>query len=163
MIFTLDCSFDTPLQDPVYPLRAPRGLPLVAVMPFSAHGADPALVPMGLAIANTLREGLMQSPRMEALLVQSEVLEKAPPHAVELICRELRVGHLIGGKCHGTGTEPSLYVEVADTRGWHVQWAHFYRGGARALLEPGSQSMATLVDILRRALAPDRPPTTPRA
>jgi TolB-like protein len=159
----LDCSFDTPLQDPVYPIRPRRGLPLVAVMPFSAHGADPGLAPMGLAIANTLREGLMRLPRMEALLVESETLANAPPHAVELICRELRVGHLIGGKCHGTGKEPSLYVEVADTRGWHIHWAHFYRGGARAMLEPDSAPMATLVDILQRALAPERIPTLRRA
>jgi TolB-like protein len=159
----LDCSFDIPLQDPVYPIRAPRGLPLVAVMPFSAHGADPGLVPMGLAITNTLKEGLLRSPRMESILVESETLANAPPHAVELVCRELRVGHLIAGKCHGTGTEPSLYIEVADTRGWHIQWAHFYRGGARAMLEPDSQPMATLVDILQRALAPERLPTIRRA
>jgi TolB-like protein len=150
--------FDTPLLDPVVPVKAPRGRPLVAVLPFAPHGADPRLRLMGEEIADLLRERLQRDPAMQAILISSDFLAKAPPHALELICRELRVGHLISGKCHQTGDEPSLYVELTDTREWHIHWAHFYRCGARSLLAPGGEPMTTLVDILQRALVPHAQP-----
>ena len=78
---------------------------------------------------------------MQAILISSDFLAKAPPHALELICRELRIGHLISGKCHGTGSEPSLYVELTETREWHIRWADFYGGGAHALLAEEGEAM----------------------
>ena len=70
-----------------------------------------------------------------------------------LFCRELRVGYLISGKCHATGDEPSLYVELTDTRDWHVRWAEFYRFGAGSMLAEDGQAVAALVRQLRAALA----------
>ena len=145
---------DIPLSEPPVPIRPQPGRPMVAVLPFAGEGEDPSLRRMGEAIADLLHEGLQRHPAMQPILVRSEFLAKAPPHALELVCRELRVGHLISGKCHGTGDEPSVYVELSDTRQWHICWAHFYRGGARGLLDPQGETMPTLVDILGRALGP---------
>lgn len=127
--------------------------PLVAVMPFTPNGTDPSLRMMGEELADRLRERLAGDPAVQAILISSEFLCKAPPHALELICRELRVGHLISGKCHGTGDRPSLYIELTETREWHIRWAEFYVGGARTLLDPeGSAMMDQLVKELRTAL-----------
>jgi adenylate cyclase len=122
--------------------------PLVAVLPFTAHGPDPSLRLMCAELADRLREHLAQDPALQAILISSEFLAKAPPHALELICRELGVGHLISGRCHGTGKEPSVYVELTDTREWCIRWADFYGGGARALLAQDSDAMAALVQEL---------------
>jgi len=126
--------------------------PLVAVLPFATLGAAPSLQGLGDEIADLLRERLERDPALQAILISSDFLAKAPPHAIELICRELRVGHLISGKCHGHGCEPSLYLEVTDTRDWHIRWAHFYRERARALLSDDDGAMSELVASLRRLL-----------
>jgi TolB-like protein len=125
--------------------------PLVAVLPFTTSGNDRGLQLLGDDIADRLRESLAADPAMQAILIRSEFIAKAPPHALELICRELRVGHLISGKCHG-GDEPSVYVELTDTREWHVRWAEFYRGAARTLAAGDGPSMSALVGELRVAL-----------
>ena len=126
--------------------------PLVAVLPFTPCGGDASLPLLCSELAERLRERLARDPVLQAILISSDFLAKAPPHALELICRELRVGHLLTGKCHGTGTEPSLYVELTDTRDWHIRWADFYAEGARALLAEDSEAMATLVREVRSEL-----------
>jgi TolB-like protein len=126
--------------------------PLVAVLPFQTLGGDASLQGLGGEIADVLRERLESDPVLHAILISSDFLSKAPPHAIELICRELRVGYLISGKCHGHGGEPSLYVEVTDTRDWHIRWANFYRERARALLADEGNAMSELVASLRRLL-----------
>lgn len=126
--------------------------PLVAVLPFTTIGEAPGLHALGTELADLLRERLESDPVLHAILISSDFLAKAPPHAIELICRELRVGYLISGKCHGHGGEPSLYVEVTDTRDWHIRWANFYRESARALLVDEGNAMSELVASLRRLL-----------
>lgn len=125
---------------------------MVAVLPFSTSGSGPGLQQLGEQVTERLRQSLAADPAMQALLVSSDYLEKAPPYALELICRELRVGHLITGKCHATGDEPSVFVELTDTRDWHVRWAEFYRGAARTLAAGDGPSMTALVRELRMAL-----------
>ncbi len=132
------------------------GRPLVAVLPFTPCGDDPRLALLGTEIADRLRERLASDPATRAILISSDFLAKAPPHALELICRELRVGHLISGKCHATGPEPSLYVELTDTREWHIRWADFQRFGARRMLAEDGEAMDRLVAQLRTTLAEHR-------
>jgi adenylate cyclase len=126
--------------------------PLVAVLPFTPNGGDDALRLLGNEVADRLRERLAKDPALHAILISSDFLAKAPPHALELICRELRVGHLISGKCHPTGDQPSVYIELTDTRDWHIRWADFYGGGARALLAEDSPVMDAVVQELRAEL-----------
>lgn len=125
---------------------------MLAVLPFTISGSGPGLQQLGEQLTERLRESLAADPAMRSILVSSDVLAKAPPHALELICRELRVGHLILGKCHGTGDEPSVYVELTDTRQWHVCWAEFYRGAARTLAAGDGPSLSAIVGELRMAL-----------
>ncbi|MDB5897643.1 MAG: hypothetical protein JWP41_1245 [Ramlibacter sp.] len=125
--------------------------PLVAVLPFK-HAGAPSLRLVGQDIADLLRERLQQDPALQAILISSDYLAKAPPHAVDLVCRELRIGHVISGQCHGHGDKPSLYVELADTHGWNVRWAHFHHAGARSLLAPDSEEMTAMIAALRREL-----------
>jgi TolB-like protein len=129
-----------------------RRRPLVAVLPFTPAGDDALLRILGDDIADVLRERLAHDPAVQAILISSDFLSKAPPHALELICRELGVGFLVSGKCHGTGGQSSLYIELTDTRDWHIRWAQFYRGTARTLLAPDSAEMSELVASLRHAL-----------
>lgn len=144
------------MQEPILELPADTVAairrPLVAVLPFQAAGDDPALRLLGCEVADVLREQLARDPALQAILISSDFLAKAPPHAVELICRELHVGYLVSGKCHGTISKPSVYVELTDTRDWHIHWAHFHREHARTLLADGSEAMADLVAALRRSL-----------
>ena len=128
--------------------------PLVAVLPFTASGDDASLGLLGSELADRLREQLARDPALQPILISSDFLAKAPPHALELICRELGVGHLISGKCHGTGDQPSVYVELTDTRDWHIRWADFYGGGASALLAEDGEAMARVVQELRTELLP---------
>lgn len=130
--------------------------PLVAVLPFTPAADDPALRLLGGELADTLRERLHRDPALQAILISSEFLAKAPPHALELICRELRVGYLLSGKCHPGGRDPSLYLELTETFDWHIRWAEFYRGRARALLAPGAPAMTDLLAVLRRMLTERR-------
>ena len=132
------------------------GRPLVAILPFTPCGDDPALRLLGNQIGDRLRDRLAKDPATQAILISSDFLSQAPPHAIELICRELRVGHLISGKCHPTGDEPSLYVELTDARDWLVRWADFYGHGARAMLAEDGAAMNQLVAGLRGALAEQR-------
>lgn len=126
--------------------------PNVAVLPFLANGNDPELVMLGRAVRYRLRDRLEREPALRGRVIQSARLDHAPPHALELICRELRVGHLITGKCHPTGRHPSMYVELADTRSWFVRWADFLVGGARPLLAADSPKMDEMVAALRTEL-----------
>lgn len=126
--------------------------PLVAVLPFEPRGDDPSLRLLANEIADRLRERLARDPVLQAILISSDFLAKAPPHAVELICRELRVGHLISGRCHATGGQPSLYVELTDTRDWHIRWAEFLPGGARSLLAEDSEALEAMVSEVRHEL-----------
>ena len=145
-----------PALDAALAITPFTGRPLIAVLPFTACGGDPQLALLGIEIADRLRERLASDPVMQAILISSDFLAKAPPHALELICRELRVGHLISGKCHPTGSEPTLYVELTDTRDWHIRWADFRRFGARRMLADDGVAMTRLVADLRRALAEQR-------
>ncbi|MDB5956105.1 MAG: hypothetical protein JWP60_2713 [Ramlibacter sp.] len=147
----------SPLSDPAPYVPPELSRPLVAVLPFRPNGDNADLRILGEEIADLLRERLAADPAMQAILISSDFLAKAPPHALELICRELRIGHLISGKCHGTASEPSLYVELSDTREWHIRWANFYRGGARALLAAEGEAMQSMAGQLRRILV-ERPP-----
>lgn len=137
--------------------------PLVAVLPFQSERRQPALRVLGASLADHLRESLAQDPELQAILISSEFLAKAPPHALELVCRELAVGHLVTGRCHGTPDKPSLYVELADTREWHIRWARFFRADARVLLAPGSPEMAQTVAELRQVLVKPHRSTTWRS
>ena len=107
-------------------------------------------------IADLLRERLAQDAALQAILISSDFLAKAPPHAVELICRELGIGHLVSGQCHGTGQRASLYIELTDTRDWHIRWARFFRGTAHTLLAESGAEMGQLVANLRRELVEQR-------
>ena len=126
----------------------------MAILPFTANGDDASLRLLGNELADRLREHLARDPDLQPILISSDFLAKAPPHALELICRELRVGHLICGKCHGTGEQPSVYMELTDTRDWHIRWADFYGGGASALLAEDGEAMARVVHELRSELLP---------
>ncbi len=130
---------------------------LVAVLPFAPQEGDESLRLLGTEIADVLREQLARDPAMQAILISSDFLSKAPPHAIELICRELGVGYVITGKCHFYGDSQSLYVELTDTREWHIRWAHFFRGQARELLDGEGELMAGMVRTLKRTLA-EHPP-----
>jgi TolB-like protein len=129
-----------------------RPRPLVAVLPFTPGAEDPALRLLGNDIADLLRERLGQDAALQAILISSDFLAKAPPHALELVCRELRVGFLVSGQCHGSGSLASLYVELTDTRDWHIRWARFFRGTAHTLLSERGAEMTQLVANLRREL-----------
>lgn len=133
-----------------------RRRPLVAVLPFTPAADDASLRLLGNDIADLLRERLAQDAALQAILISSEFLAKAPPHAVELICRELGIGHLVSGQCHGSGGRASLYVELTDTRDWHIRWARFFRGTAHTLLSEGGAEMGQLVANLRRELVEQR-------
>ena len=135
------------------PADAPsRRRPLVAVLPFTPRGEDASLRLLGNDIADLLRERLAQDAELQAILISSDFLAKAPPHAVELICRELRIGYLVSGQCHGGAGRASLYVELSDTRDWHIRWARFFRGTAHTLLCETGAEMGQLVANLRREL-----------
>lgn len=133
-------------------IAPPRRRPLVAVLPFTPGGEDASLRLLGNDIADLLRERMAQDPAVQAILISSDFLAKAPPHAVELICRELGIGHLVSGHCHGSGSRASLYVELTDTRDWHIRWARFFRGTAHTLLCESGAEMGRLVANLRREL-----------
>lgn len=128
--------------------------PLVAVLPFAAVGGDPALRLLGSELADLLRERLARVPALSAILISSEFLERAPEHALELICRQLHIGHLVTGKCYRHPLGESLYLELTDTRQWNVQWAQFCRGDARALFAPDSRVLASLQVALQETLQP---------
>jgi TolB-like protein len=139
------------LQPRLDALPAPTR-PLVAVLPFTSNTGGAALRLLGNELADRLRERLARVPALQAILISSDFLAKAPPHAVELICRELRVGHLISGKCHPTGDQPSVYIELTDTRDWHIRWAEFLPGGARSLLAEDSEALEAIVSEVRDEL-----------
>lgn len=126
--------------------------PLVAVLSFLPASDDEELRLLGVEVADALRARLGRDPALQAILINSEFLSKAPPHALELVCRELRVGHVLSGRCHGSGATASLYIELADTREWCVRWARFYRGSAHALLREDGEAMTQLVAELRPVL-----------
>lgn len=126
---------------------------LVAVLPFIAPAGHEELRLLGIEVADVLREQLARYPAMQAILINSDFLTQAPPHALELVCRELGVGYIITGKCHWFEPDHSLYVEMSDTRDWHVRWANFYGGRARAAVDPAGELMADMADSLRRVVA----------
>ncbi|MDB5859280.1 MAG: hypothetical protein JWQ76_2969 [Ramlibacter sp.] len=140
----LDDEYDTALA-----LRRP----LVAVLPFAPAGDDAALRLLGSELAVQLRERLARAPALSAILISSEFIDRAPEHALELICRQLHIGHLVTGKCyrHPRGRS-SLYVELTDTRDWHVRWAQVFRGTAHDLLLPESPELEALQASLQAAL-----------
>lgn len=138
--------------DALPPLRRP----LVAVLPFTPVNGDAALRLLGSELADMLRERLARVPALGAILISSDYLAGAPEHALELICRQLRVGHLVSGRCHRGPGSPSLYLEVTDTREWQLRWAGFYRGRALDLLAPECPLWDSLQVQLKTALR--RPP-----
>ena len=127
--------------------------PLVAVLPFAPAGDDESLRLLGSGLAQQLREGLGQVPAIDAILVSSEVIERAPEHALELICRQLHIGHLVAGKCSRDSRGGcSLYVELTDTRTWNLRWAEVFRGTAEAMMLPDSTELAALTASVQAAL-----------
>jgi TolB-like protein len=140
------------LSNPVPDAVLFRRRPLVAVLPFTPAADEPSLRLLGGDLADVLRERLARDPALQAILISSDFLAKAPPHAVELICRELGIGYLVSGQCHAAGERPSVYIELTDTRDWHIRWARFFRGTARSLLASDGDEMSRLVATLRREL-----------
>ena len=127
--------------------------PLVAVLPFAPAGEDEALRLLGSGLAQQLRAGLALAPAISAILISSEFIERAPEHALELICRQLRIGHLVTGKCSRDARGGcSLYVELTDTRDWNVHWAQVFRGTADAMMLPESTELARMQASVQAAL-----------
>jgi TolB-like protein len=127
--------------------------PLVAVLPFAPAGEDAALRLLGSGLAQQLRLGLAQAPAISAILINSEFLERAPEYALELICRQLHIGHLVSGRCSRDARgNCSLYVELTDTRDWNVHWAQVFRGTAGAMMLPESTELAQLQASVQAAL-----------
>ena len=142
-------DLDEDEQDTALALRRP----LIAVLPFAPAGEDAALRLLGSELAEQLRERLAQAPALSAILISSEFIERAPEHALELICRQLHIGHLVTGKCYRhPGGRSSLYVELTDTRDWHVRWAQVFRGTAHDMLLPDSTELAALQAGVQAAL-----------
>ncbi|MDB5749882.1 MAG: hypothetical protein JWP65_303 [Ramlibacter sp.] len=139
------------------PLVPRRRRPLVAVLPFAGSAADDELRLLGTDLADLLRELLAATPELGSILISSEFLSRAPEHALELICRQLRVGYLISGTCYHFGPGTSLYIELADTRHWHIVWADYLKGNARDLLDPASATTARVLAGLRHALRHHHP------
>ena len=133
-----------------------RRRPLVAILPFGGDG-DANLRMLATEAADLLRDLLAATPDVGSILISSDFLSRAPDHALELICRQLRVGYLISGTCYRFGAGTSLYIELADTRSWHVVWAEFLKGNARDLLDPSGDTMAGVLQGLRRALRHHQP------
>jgi TolB-like protein len=131
---------------------APLRRPLVAVLPFDAADGDAALRLLGSELADLLREGLSAMPDLRTILIRSECLERAPDYALDLICRQLRIGQLVTGRCHHTPVGNALYIEVSETREGKVLWARYLRGEPRELLAPESPQLAALRDELAHAL-----------
>ncbi|QJW83611.1 hypothetical protein HK414_04530 [Ramlibacter terrae] len=134
-----------------------RRRPLVAVLPFAGGQDDDSLRMLGTEAADLLRDLLAATPDIGSILISSDFLSRAPDHAPELICRQLRVGYLISGTCYRFGNATSVYVELADTRSWHVVWADFLKGNARELLDPAGKTMAGVLEGLRHALRHHHP------
>lgn len=126
--------------------------PLVAVLPFGCGQDDASVRMLATEAADLLRDLLAATPDVGSILISSDFLSRAPDHALELICRQLRVGYLISGTCYCFGGHTSLYIELADTRSWHVVWAEFLKGNARDLLDPSGDTMAGVLEGLRQAL-----------
>jgi TolB-like protein len=132
--------------------------PLVAVLPFGSVDGDASLALLGSELAEMVRERLAGVPELRAILISSAFLERAPEHALDLICRQLHVGRLVTGRCHRAATGASLFVEVSETREGKVLWASFLRGTAHELLAPDSAQMERLHVGLAQALRPQSPP-----
>ncbi|RYZ06051.1 MAG: hypothetical protein EOO24_11995 [Comamonadaceae bacterium] len=141
----------------IEPLVPRRRRPLVAVLPFGTRQEDDTLRMLGTDVADLLRECLAGTPDLGSILISSDFLSRAPDHALELICRQLRVGYLISGTCYEFGLGTSLYIELADTRRWHIVWADFLKGNARDLLDPDSAAMHRVLDGLRHSLRHHQP------
>ena len=62
------------------------------------------------------------------------------------------MGYLISGRCYRIGVGTSVYVELADTRQWHVVWADFIQRDERELLDPRGEAMLRVVAGVRQAL-----------
>ena len=60
---------------------------------------------------------------------------------------------MVTGKCYRHPNGRSfLYVELTDTRDWHVRWAQVCRGTAHDLLLPESAELASVQAGLQGAL-----------
>jgi len=147
----LDSNADIPLISPS-PGTPAGGRPLLAVLPFKPAHDDEQLHMLGQDAAQQLRESLCQLPQFATILISSDFLAKAPPHALELICRQLGVGHVITGKCYMANGTPLLFIELTDSRTWHILWAHHFKGDVHALAAPGSEAMESLVATLQLSL-----------
>jgi TolB-like protein len=150
-----------PADAPVDPADITPALlrrPLVAVLPFGSVAGDASLRLLGSELAELVRERLARVPELRAILISSEFLERAPEHALDLICRQLHVGRLVTGRCHRGAAGASLFVEVSETREGKVLWACFLRAAAHELLDPDSPAMAGLHAGLAQALRPPPPP-----
>lgn len=142
-----------PVLPATEPILSRRRRPLVAVLPFTTQHHNDKLRLLGADVADALRRRLAVTPGVGSLLIRSEFLSRAPDHARELICRQLRVGHLVSGRCYEILPGiTSLYIELADTRSWHVTWADFIKGNARDLLDIRCDAMTRVVESLRTAL-----------
>lgn len=134
-------------------LAPPGRRPQVAVLPFSNTEADASLRLLGSQAGDLLRNSLARIPEVGAILISSEFLSRAPEHALELICRQLRVGYLVSGRCYRLGAGTALYVELADTRHWHILWADFFfRRHAHELLDADSDDWVRMLAGLRHTL-----------
>jgi TolB-like protein len=142
-------DFAFPTVEPLVPRRR---RPLVAVLPFASAQEDDALRLLGTEVADLLRESLACLPELSSILISSDFLSRAPEHALELICRQLRVGFLISGMCYRLGAGTSIYIELADTRSWHILWADFLSGNAHDLLDADSEAMRRVLAGLRHSL-----------
>lgn len=141
----------------VHPLVPRRRRPLMAVLPFTSGQPDDELRLLCADLSDLLRDTLASTPELGSTLIRSDFLSRAPEHALELICRQLRVGYLVSGTCYRLGHGTSLYIELADTRRWHIVWADYLKGNARDLLDPASAASARVLAGLRHSLRHHHP------
>ena len=130
--------------------------PTIAVIPFTARGADPGHALIGEAIADELIAALSKTAELHVISRLSTTVFRdraaSPEGALADIRQHLGATYVLSGRCTVFGAQMSLFVELAEADGGRIVWADNLKGNIAGLFNPNDEMLSRIVSAVSSAV-----------
>lgn len=129
--------------------------PVVAVLPFSLHGAAPGALPLGDILTDQLIAALSRGDTLHVISRLSTAAFRDAVLPLRTIAASLGAHYVVSGRLWANPGRLQVQLELADAHTGQVLWAEALGDHEDALLRMDSQLVQTVVAGVLRALFTD--------
>jgi adenylate cyclase len=130
--------------------------PTIAVIPFTARGAEPGHALIGEAVADELIAALSKTAELHVISRLSTTVFRdrsaSEDGALADIRQHLGATFVLSGRCTVIGSHMTLFVELAEADGGRIVWAENLKGSVAGLFNPDDDMLSRIVSAVSSAV-----------